>query len=172
MKALAKSQVSRLLSDQVQHEVLKHQTACLANLDELRSSGTKPDIPGELEAILFQPATDKIRRQTFDRRLRGDQIVNMSPLMSHKPLSSTTSKKITSHPFQNQHRTQIQRDDRNAQQRTALIKWLSPEPHDARYNALRMTKLAHDGDWLFKHPSFREWETGVMRTVLITGRGR
>lgn len=38
MKALAGSGASRLLSDQAQQEVLKHQAACLANLDEFRSS--------------------------------------------------------------------------------------------------------------------------------------
>lgn len=182
MKALAQSQVSRLLSDQAQDEVLKHQTACLANLDEFRSSGTRPEIPGELKAIFLQPATAETQDQKSYRQLHQRPVPFISPLRAKECVlsvnqSSTTSNHITSHPFQHRLGTlaravQIQRDDRTAQQRTALIKWLSPEPHDARYNALRMTMLAHDGDWLFKHPSFREWETGVMRTILITGPRR
>lgn len=209
MNALAKSQVSRLLSDQAQEEVLKHQTACLANLDEFRSSATRPQILSEIEAIFLQPATAETQHQTSDQQpdvpdseqqkvdepqnLPGDdQQSQLAAEQQHIPgsdelrfqrkdkarCSRTYSfQKQIPHPSQDHQGTlvqavQIQRDDRNAQQRTALIKWLSPEPHDARYNALRMTRLPHGGDWLFKNSVFGEWESGVSRTILITGPGR
>ena len=110
------------------------------------------------------PGSDELRFQWDDRVLR--------------PRTYSSHLKIPQ-PSQDQHETlvqavQIQHDDRNAQQsnaqqRTAIIKWLSSEPHDARYNALRMTRLPKTGDWLFTQSHFQEWETGSLRTLLITG---
>lgn len=202
MKALAGSQVSRLLSDQAQQEVLKHQAACLANLNEFRSSGLMSEISSEIEAIFLQPATAETQRSDQQQNQPdseqqkvdepqiqpGDDQQSQPVAEQQNPGSDelrfqwddqvrpkTYSPQFRLHqPSQDQHGTlvqavQIQRDDRNAQQRTAIIKWLSSEPHDARYNALRMTRLPNSGDWLFKQSVFQEWETGVWRTLLITG---
>lgn len=205
MKALAGSQVSRLLSDQAQQEVLKHQAACLANLNEFRSSGLMSEISSEIEAIFLQPATaetqrsdqqqnqpDSEQQKVDEPQIQPGDVQQSQPVAEQqnpgsdelrfqwddqvRPRTYSPQFRIRQ-PSQDQHGTlvqavQIQRDDRNAQQRTAIIKWLSSEPHDARYNALRMTRLPNSGDWLFKQSVFQEWETGVLRTLLITGIGR
>ena len=202
MKALAGSQVSRLLSDQAQQEVLKHQAACLANLNEFRSSGLMSEISSEIEAIFLQPATaetqrsdqqqnqpDSEQQKVDEPQIQPEDDQQSQPVAEQqnpgsdelrfqwdgqvRPRTYSPQFRIRQ-PSQDQHGTlvqavQIQRDDRNAQQRTAIIKWLSSEPHDARYNALRMTRLPNSGDWLFKQSVFQEWETGVLRTLLITG---
>lgn len=216
MKALAGSQVSRLLSDQAQQEVLKHQAACLANLDEFRSSGLMSEISSEIEAIFLQPATAEAQPQRSDQQQNQPNSVQQKvdepqnqpgdnqqsqPVVEQqnhpsgeqqnpgsdelrfqwndellRPRTCSSHLQITQ-PSQDQHGTlvqavQIQRDDRNAQQRTAIIKWLSSVPYDARYNALRMTRSLNSCDWLFEKSVFQEWETDVWRTLLITGDRR
>lgn len=208
MKALAGSGVSRLLSDQAQQEVLKHQAACLANLDEFRSLGLMSEISSEIEAIFLQPATAETQHQKSDQQQNQpdseqqengepqnkpgddqqsqpvDQPIHPSDKQQnpgsdelgfrwdHEVLRSRTNFKISHQRETLVEAVQIQRDDRNAQQRTAIIKWLSSEPHDAGYNALRMIEIPNSCDWLFEQSFFQEWETGVSRTLLITGKGR
>lgn len=216
MKALAGSGVSRLLSDQAQQEVLKHQAACLANLDEFRSLGLMSEISSKIEAIFLQTATAETQHQKSDQQQNQpdseqqendkpqnqpgddqqsqpvvdqpasfvDQPIHPSDKQQnpgsdelgfrwdHEVLRSRTNFKISHQRETLVQAVQIQRDDRNAQQRTAIIKWLSSEPPDAGYNALRMIKVPNSSDWLFAKSFFQEWETGVSRTLLITGKRR
>lgn len=220
MKALTGSQVSRLLSDQAQEEILKHQSACLANLDEFRSSGLTSEGSREIEAIFIHSAKskDEFRRSdqqqiqphggqqkadepqnqeksdqqgqlAFERQNplndEGNEEENDEELIpasyelddearhssiyaSHLEISTPSQDR----PMPLIQAVTFQRDDRNAQQRTAIIRWLSAEPHDARYNALRMMVVPTSCDWLLKDSVYQEWENGISGTLLITGPGK
>ena len=51
--------------------------------------------------------------------------------------------------------------DRKAQERTAILKWISTLEHTNKHFAIRMPRVDGTSQWLLDHPKFRMWRDDV-----------
>ncbi|KAI9888239.1 MAG: hypothetical protein M1814_000936 [Vezdaea aestivalis] len=198
MKALVEAQMPIQLSSQAQQEVTKHYEACMANLDNFRSSIASSNRSAKAEAVFVQsilagikePQSSEEQTITLKRRKKPYDKGQELPA-DHDPIenqgSSATSKEnppsVNAFPDPRSpdaslrsakptwaRRLQDRRNDQSIQQRDAILNWLTQGPHEAKYKELWSTRAQSTGMWLLRKPQYENWTTGVRRTLLLVGK--
>ena len=67
--------------------------------------------------------------------------------------------------------TNLLHNDRKAQERTAILDWISTLEYTNKHCAIRMPRVDGTGQWLLDHPKFRMWRDNMVSNNLLWACG-